>query len=136
MLINLDKHQILYYLEGCARTSYFRDIAQECWCNMIKLYSEMPQDMRDYIYARARRDIAPFFQPHHFNHPSLDGLRPAGAEDFDQFLACFDKDNRYKVTTEKGGKMDSMEAYLYRGRYYTNHVLYYDSKHVTKVEKI
>ena len=133
MLIDLDRHQILYYLEGCAHGSHLR---QDCWHQMINLYPKFTQEERDFLYTYAKRDIAPLFQPHHFDHPALDGLRHVGAEDFDQFLACFDKDNHYMVTAEKDGKSETKETYLYNGKYYTSHVFYYDSKYITKVEKI
>ena len=53
MKIDLDRHQILYYLEGCARGSHLR---QGCWHDMINLYPKMTQDVRDYIYTYAKQD--------------------------------------------------------------------------------
>ena len=128
MLINLDRHQILYYLEGCARGSHLR---QGCWHDMINLYPKMTQDVRDYIYTYAKRDIAPIF-----DRSSSYGYRHVGAEDFDQFLACFDRDNRYLVTAQVGEHIDTAEAYLYGGHYYTSAATYFEEEYITDITKI
>lgn len=128
MLIDLDKFQLLYYLEGCARGSHLR---QGCWRDMIDLYPKMEQDMRDFLYTYAKRDIAPIFAS-----PS-DGVgRPVGADDFDMFLDCFDHNNHYMVTAEKDGQAETAETFLYGGRYYTGSRSYFDEEYITKIEPI
>ena len=128
MLIDLDKHQLLYYLEGCARGSHLR---QGCWHDMIRLYPKMDQSMRDYLYKYAKRDIKPYF-----DRTFSDGFRPVGADDFDQFLACFNPDNRYMVTLTDGGKTETVGAYFYRGYMYTDDVQFFDEEEIngTKAE--
>ena len=126
--VEMDAAQILWYLEGCARGSHLR---QGCWHDMIRLYPKMPQPMRDFLYTYAKRDIAPTFEK-----SEIDGYRRCGAEDFDQFLACFDKDNRYRVTARDGGESATEEAYLYDGRYYTSDIRRFDEKYITNIEKI
>ena len=128
MKIDLDRHQILYYLEGCAHGSHLR---QGCWHDMINLYPKMDQGTRDFLYAYAKRDIAPLFE-----RVSSDGFRPCGAEDFDQFLARFDKDNRYMVTATDGERTEREEAYLYNGRYYTGVWMRVEDEYITDVTKI
>ena len=54
MKIDLDKFQILYYLEGCAHGSHLR---QGCWHQMIDLYPQFTQKERDFLYTYAKRDI-------------------------------------------------------------------------------
>ena len=97
---------------------------------MIKLYPDMSQSMRDFLSTYAKRDIAPIFEV------GVDGHRPCGAEDFDQFLACFDRDNRYKVTAQKDDLFDCREAYLYRNQYYIDQYFTFENKYITKIEKI
>ena len=128
MKIDLGEDQIFYYLEGCARGSHLR---QGCWHQMINLYPEMSQDIRDFLYTFAKRDIAPLFA-----RVSSDGYRPCGAENFDQFLACFNKDNRYMVTAKDGERTETRETYLYDGHYWTSGVMRFEDRCVTKVEKI
>ena len=128
MLINLDRHQILYYLEGCAHGSHLR---QGCWHDMIALYPKMDQGTRDFLYKYAKRDIAPLF-----GRSFADGFRHVGAEDFDQFLACFDKDNRYMVTATDGEHTETRETYLYNGHYYTGVWTRVEDEFITDVTKI
>ena len=127
MLINLDRHQILYYLEGCAHGSHLR---QGCWYDMIKLYPDISQSMRDFLYYYAKRDIAPIFEV------GVDGHRPCGAEDFDQFLACFDKDNWYLVTAKDGIAGINCPAYLFNGKYMVDEQTFINEKYILDVQKI
>ena len=128
--IEMNAHQILWYLEGCARGSHLR---QGCWHDMIKLYPEMSQSMRDFLYYHAKRDIAPIFEP----QECLKNTRPCGAEDFGQFLACFDKDNHYEVTPSLTGlNFRSLDTYLYRGEYYFSDTGYVYKDFIDKLEKI
>ena len=127
--IEMDSAQVLWYLEGCARGSHLR---QGCWHDMIRLYPDMSQSMRDFLYTYAKRDIAPIFEP----QECMNNTRPCGAEDFDQFLACFDKDNRYKVTAQKDDLFDERETYLYRNQYYIDQYFSFETKYITKIEKI
>ena len=130
MLIDLDKHQLLYYLEGCARGSHLR---QGCWHDMIRLYPMMDQRMRDYLYKYAKRDIKPYF-----DRTFSDGFRPVGADDFDQFLACFNPDNRYSlsVTLYNGNKSGAVGAYFYRGHLYTDDVQYFDEEEINGAKAV
>ena len=128
MQIDLDKFQILYYLEGCAHGSHLR---QGCWHQMINLYPKFTQEERDFLYTYAKRDIAPLF-----GRSFADGSRPCGAENFDQFLACFDKDNRYMVTAQDGERTETAETYLYNGHYWTSGVMRFENRCITNIEKI
>ena len=128
MKIDLDQHQILYYLEGCAHGSHLR---QSCWHQMIDLYPQFTQEERDFLYFYAKRDIAPIFA-----RVSPGGYRPCGAEYFDQFLACFDRDNRYMVTAVDGERTITAETYLYNGHYWTSGIMRFEDGFITKVEKI
>lgn len=92
----------------------------------------MRHSYRSTIYKIAKQDIAPIFD----SHDPADGLRPAGADDFDKFIACFNPDNRYIVTGEKDGTTETRDAYLYQGRYYTGDYTFFDEKYITKVEKV
>lgn len=126
IMIEMDSAQILYYLEGCARGSHLR---QGCWHDMIRLYPKMSQCMRDFLYKYAKRDITQIYEPYN-------GYRVCGAEDFDQFLACFDKENRYMVTATDGNETETAETYLYQGKYYLNENRYFASEYITNIEKI
>ena len=128
MKIDLDKFQILYYLEGCARGSHLR---QDCWHQMIDLYPQFTQKERDFLYTYAKRDIAPIFA-----RVSPDGYRPCGAEDFDQFLACFDRNNRYMVTAQDGERVETRETYLYDGHYWTSGIFRFEDECITDITKI
>ena len=127
--IEMDSAQILWYLEGCARGSHLR---QGCWHDMIKLYPDMSQSMRDFLYTYAKRDIAPIFEP----QECLKNTRPCGAEDFDQFLACFNKDNWYLVTSRKPKECCVREAYLYNGKYYISECSYFERMFIKDIKKI
>lgn len=123
--MKMDAAQVLYYLEGCAHGSHLR---QGCWHEMIRLYPRMGQGMRDFLFTYAKRDIAPLYEP-------TGCYSRCGREDFGQFLACFDKDNRYVVTAEHDGERETAEAYLCNGKYYTGVNSYFAQEFITKIEK-
>lgn len=127
IMMRMDAAQVLYYLEGCARGSHLR---QGCWRDMIDLYPKMSQKMRNFIYTYAKRDIAPIFEMTY-----NDGLHPCGAEDFFQFLACFDKDNRYMVIAKEENKEEWINAYLYNDKYYDGK-FFIDEEYITSIEKL
>lgn len=127
ILMCMDSAEILYYLEGCARGSHLR---QGCWHDMIHLYPMMSDDMRRFIHTYAKRDIAPIFEQ------AGDYLGNLGRPDFEQFLACFDPNNRYMVTARHGDEIDAEECYLWHDTYYIDERSYFHKLYIVKVEHI
>lgn len=118
MLIDFDRFDIMYWLEGCARGSHLR---QGCWERMILLYKELPEDWRRDIYRFAKEQLAEIFS---------NGR--CGAEDFNSFLSCYKPDNRYVVKIDESTEYD---AYLHEGRYYISLNWWINPELITSVKK-
>lgn len=94
MTTNLDWHDIIYLMEGCAGGSHLR---QGIWQRAVdEFWAKLDQEERDNIYWIAKRDITERFFHELFGeqHTSF------GYDDFAEFLARFNPSNQYRVTMD------------------------------------
>lgn len=118
MNTDLDRWDILYWMEGCARGSHLR---QSIWERAVnEFYPKLSEEERRMIYMYAKRDLTDIFTPKKLseNH----SYQHVGHEDFFQFLACYNPANRYQVHVkgEVNGELqeEHVNAYLYKDDYY------------------
>lgn len=114
MNINIDKFELLYWLEGCAHGSHLR---QGIWQRCIdEFYDKLSSEQRLWLYTYAKRNITEcYLREDHY-----------GRNDFFKFLACYNPANRYNVTVE-GNDDDgkhlriNVHAYKYEGDYWLSY---------------
>lgn len=131
MLVNLDKFELLNYLNGCAIGSHLR---QGVWKRCVdEFYNKLNDKERKFIYEYSIRDLWEIMARD--KYPNYKKEYPkAGFEDFRKFLACFNPDNRYhlKIEGEVDGKIQRQEvdAYLYENKYWTGFNRYVPKEYI------
>lgn len=119
MKIEIDKFELLNWMNGCAVGSHLR---QGIWQRAVdEFYDKLTEGERLCVYMYAKRDLTDFFVPKRLKNG--DTYHPFGHEYFFQFLACYNPSNRYKVHMKgvvDGKKHDEwVNAYWWNNRYYT-----------------
>ena len=128
MRITLSNHDILYWLEGCARGSHLR---QGCWQTMINAFNDVKdEEEQNFFYMYAKRDLS------HLYETEDDGYQPFGADDFRHFLARYNPANRWTVHTEYNGKKDSFDCYKWQGEYHTDQFTSINPDCIVEVEHV
>jgi len=127
MQITLSNHDILYWLEGCARGSHLR---QDCWKTMINQFHQCKNEEEyNFFYHYVKRDLAELYKP-----SSVTGIRHCGADDFDRFLACYNPANRYVVTAKCGRQKQIVECYKFQYRYFVTDSAYIPSEYIKNIK--
>lgn len=141
MTTNLDWHDIIYLMEGCAGGSHLR---QGIWQRAVdEFWKKLSDDERKVIYWIAKRDITErfFYELHGEPQTSF------GYDDFAEFLARFNPSNQYRVTMdgEVSGKHihEVVDAFLWarsddakdtQARYHTGFTRFCASEYIVETE--
>lgn len=127
--VHLDKHDLLYHIEGFARGSHLR---QHIWQNIVEQYiPQMDQDEIDFTWYYLRRDIWPLF----FGRREM----RFSAEDFLQCMAALHRNNHYNVTLEDmNGKRIEDRCYMFQHRFYPLHSfkIFYNQDRIVDANRI
>lgn len=116
MQTELDRFELLYFLEGCVTGSHLR---QGVWRRCVnEFYRKLDDGDRNFIFHYAVRDL-------------MGRERDFAREDFAKFIARFNPDNQYKVTVQ--GK--EYDTFLFDGRYYTDFEMRIADEYIGKPEK-
>ncbi len=111
MQVNLDKFELYYLLESCFRGSHLRTSTILRFVD--EWYPLLTPEQRECYYRWILRDV--------YDGTFRECSRLCGADAV--FMACFNPDNRYRVTADNGSMVD---AFLMNGRYYVNSSQYVD----------
>lgn len=108
--IELDKHDLLYHIEGFANGSHLR---QHIWREVIIYYiPQMSKDEIDFTWYYLHRDVWPKF----FGRGDTPRF---GAEEFLQCMAALHRNNYYNlVIIDDQGEQQTVKAYLFQNRFY------------------
>lgn len=136
MKVDIDKYDLLYWLEGCGRGSHLR---QGIWQRAVdEFYDKLSPNERLVVYVYAKRDLTEIFVPKKLRDGST--YQSVGHEDFFQFLARFNPANQYKVHIK--GKADGkdvdewIDAYHWNDRFYTKFNRYIAKERIVEVEHL
>lgn len=112
MKIDLDKFELLYYLEGCARGSHLR---QGVWKRFIdEFYDKLTAEERLFLFHYSVRDLWQIF-----NEPYCGSDYHYGKDDFNMFVSRFNPYNKYNVTASNDGSTKVFECFWFDGNFYT-----------------
>ena len=126
MKIDLDKFELLYYLEGCARGSHLR---QGVWRRFIdEFYDKLTAEERLFLFHYSVRDLWPIF-----NEPYCGGSH-YGKDDFNMFVSRFNPYNQYSVEVSNDESTDEYECFWFDGKFYKNSNSVIDDKHIKHVK--
>jgi hypothetical protein len=100
--ITLDRHELIWLLEGAMCGSHLRWDIYEMMVNVV--YPQLNDDERKFFREIAIRNCT---ERLHEDTPR---------EYFNKMLSCFDEDNRYIVKVN--GMKDLIDAFLWNGSYY------------------
>ena len=125
MLVELDKHELLYYIEGCARGSHLR---QGIWQRIVNEFiPKMTEDERDFIWWILRRDIWEIFFGKYANY---------GAQDFLRAMAALHRNNWAKVMASDGKTTECVDCYRYDGHWWVDFTVRVADEFITKIENV
>lgn len=127
MKIDIDKFDLLNWLEGCSIGSHLR---QGIWRRCIdEFYSKLTAQERLWLYTYAKRDITDRYKD----------KSSCGREDFFKFLACYNPANRYTVIAEgiiDGKKQKQrVKAFRFQGDFWVSYQRYIAPEYVKLVKK-
>lgn len=139
MLVNLDKFELLYFINGCAIGSHLR---QGIWKRCVdEFYGKLNDKERAFIYQFSLRDFWEIMAM--AKYPNVNKEYPRfGFDDYKKFLACYNPNNRYNVKFEgvpegkKKVKKEEANAYLYDGKYWIDFQRYIPNEYITSAELI
>lgn len=137
MLVNLDKFELLNYINGCAIGSHLRQgIWQRC---VDEFYDKLNDKERAFIYEFSLRDFWEIMARAKFPNVNEEYANCA-FEDYRKFLACFKPGNRYDVVLKgitKGRKpmTEKVEAYLFNGGYWVGFQRHIDTKCIKSIKR-
>lgn len=127
MKIDLDKFELLYYLEGCARGSHLR---QGVWRRFIdEFYDKLTVEERLFLFHYSVRDLWNIF-----NKPYCDGSFHYGKDDFNMFIARFNPYNKYSVTVSNDDLTKTFECFWFDGNFYTGFNRLINNEYIKNVE--
>lgn len=117
MIVNLDRFELLYFIEGCLIGSHLR---QDIWSRCInEFYPKLSDEDRNFVFHYSVRDFT-------------GRVRRDYKNDFDKFISRFNPDNQYKVGVRGGYTLD---AFKYKDEYYTSYSTIINSDFITNTEK-
>lgn len=127
MKIELDKFELLYYLEGCARGSHLR---QGVWRRFIdEFYDKLTVEERQFLFHYSVRDLWSIF-----NEPYSSDSSHYGRDDFNMFISRFNPYNQYSVEVSNNDSTDEYECFWFNGKFYKNSNSVIDDKHIKHVK--
>lgn len=127
MKIDLDKFELLYYLEGCARGSHLR---QGVWRRFIdEFYDKLTTQERLFLFHYSVRDLWQIF-----NEPCCSGSFHYGKDDFNMFISRFNPYNKYKVTVSNNDSTKVFECFWFDGKFYTGFNRFINNEYIKNVE--
>lgn len=138
MLVNLDKFELLNYINGCAIGSHLR---QGIWKRCVdEFYGKLIDKERAFIYEYSLRDFWEIMARAKYPDVNKEHTK-FGFEDYKKFLACYNPDNRYHVkyegvTADKRRIKDEADVYLYEERYWIDFQRFVPNEYITSTEKI
>lgn len=124
MKINLDKFEMYYLLESCLRGSHLRS------STILRFVDEWYYLFTEKERNKLYEDVLRIIYNNHFEPDS----RCCGADII--FMAAYNPNNRYLVTTYYDGVKDKVEAFFMDGKYYITSNRFIDSEYITTIEKI
>lgn len=135
MLINLDIHELFFFIEGCAHGSHLR---QGIWERCIdEFYGKLTQEERDCLYYWSKRDLWECMCGDKYpNVKDREWGNHVGRDDYRKFIACYDCANRYLVTVTDGKKTETRPAYLFEGTYWVSFTSYAPKDMIIKIKKV
>lgn len=124
MKVSLDKFEMYYLLESCFRGSHLRS-------NTILRFVDEWYDMlcdgeKACLYEWVLRDI--------YDGEFKPTSRLCGADEI--FMAAYNPENRYSVTTFYDGETKVVNAFLIDGKYFVKSKRFIAPEYITKIEKI
>ena len=124
--LTLDRFELLWYVEGFVGGSHLRWSGYETMVD--KVYPQLNDDERECIYTYAKRDLA--------NRMSYEFKNNTTAYQYwCQFLARYNPANQYKVALENGNEKQTVDAYKWNNRYYTDWRRYCGGEFIKSVEQ-
>lgn len=123
--LNLDWHNLVWYIEGAARGSHLRWEVYEDMVN--KVFPQLNEQERDNIYHIAKRNLLEQMREH----------QDAGLQHFEKMLARFNPANQYKVKLKRGReKAETVQAYLWQGNYFVDWSHHCAPEYIKSIEPI
>lgn len=138
MIVNLDRFELLNFLEGCSIGSHLR---QGVWSRCVnEFYEKLNESDRDFVYQISKRDLWQHLSGG-VKYPNVrDEYKRFGFEEFKRFLACYDKDNRYYVVVSGviKGKVETefVNAYKYEGKYWIDFSRRIPEEYIKAIAKV
>lgn len=133
MKIDLDKFELGYLLDACARGSHLR---QGIWRRCVdEWWAGMTRETREHIFHYTIRDNWECMSGELFGKK----ISPnCGFDDFRTFCERFDPSNLYEVSYDDGnGQKGSIEAFrCHDGHYHIGHNQFIADEYITNVEWI
>lgn len=127
MKIDLDKFELLYYLEGCARGSHLR---QGVWRRFIdEFYDKLTTQERLFLFHYSMRDLWQIF-----NDPYCSDSSRYGKDDFNMFISKFNPYNKYSVTASNDEMADVCECFWFNGKFHTGYNRFISGEYIKNVE--
>lgn len=127
MKLDLDKFELLYYLEGCARGSHLR---QGVWSRCIdEFYDKLNDKERNFVFHYSVRDLWPIF-----NEAYPNGSYHIGREDFNMFIARFNPYNKYHLVCSNGDAIEEADCFWYDGRFHINYSRIAADEYIKSIE--
>ena len=128
MKIDLDKFELLYYLEGCARGSHLR---QGVWKRFIdEFYDKLTIQERLFLFHYSVRDLWQIF-----NEPYCSGGSHYGKDDFNMFVSRLNPYNKYNITVSNDGSTKVFDCFWFDGNFYTGFNRFINNKEQNNNER-
>lgn len=127
MKIDLDKFELLYYLEGCARGSHLR---QGVWRRFIdEFYDKLTVEERLFLFHYSVRDLWQIF-----SEPYCSDSSRYGKDDFNMFVSRFNPYNKYNITVSNDGSTKVFDCFWFDGNFYTGFNRFINNEYIKNVE--
>ena len=127
MKIDLDKFELLYYLEGCVRGSHLR---QGVWRRFIdEFYDKLTVEERLFLFHYSVRDLWQIF-----NEPYCSGGSHYGKDDFNMFVSRLNPYNKYNITVSNDGSTKVFDCFWFDGNFYTGFNRFINNEYIKNVE--
>ena len=123
--LNLDKFELLWFIEGFVGKSHLRWDGYKIMINNV--YPQLSDTEREFIYVFAKRDFSWMFEKE---------KDTTSAKYFRQMLARYNPANQYIVSCDNGKEHETVLAYKWDDRYYITATRCCAPEFVKKTEQI
>lgn len=123
--LELSKFELMWLFEGAAGKSHLRWDVYPMFAEEV--FPQLSEDEREFLYTYIKRNTSWLWNAKYHDETAFNYWK--------QVLARYNPCNQYAVTLRNGKLKETVDAYLWNGKYYTGLSRYCAPEFIVKTEK-